>query len=217
MKNYFIKTPWWLRKLYASYLWRVPTKEKILYLTFDDGPHPAITPFVLEELEKYQASATFFCIGKNVAAWPAVYRQVLDAGHKVGNHSYYHLNGWKTADEKYLEDIAAAARYIDSALFRPPYGRITSFQAKNLPAVLNHEHAKVVMWDVLSADFDVQLSPQKCAEHVLFHARPGSIVVFHDSEKAFPRLRESLPMVLHFFAQQGYQFKNLGGIFQQPD
>ena len=130
--KYFVKTPWWLKRIYSSYIWNMKTKEKIIYLSFDDGPHPVATPFVLDELKKYNAKATFFCIGKNVMAEPAIYKRILDEGHAVGNHTHNHFNGWKTKDEIYLEDVREAAKFIDSTLFRPPYGRITSFQAKNI-------------------------------------------------------------------------------------
>src|SRR5439155_11548253 len=130
--KYFVKTPWWLKKIYSSYIWSISTKEKNLYLTFDDGPHPEITPFVLKELKKHGALATFFCIGKNVLAYPDVYKQILDEGHGVGNHTQNHLNGWKTENDVYLKDIAEAANYIDSNLFRPPYGKISLFHARNL-------------------------------------------------------------------------------------
>ena len=118
MKKYFVKTPWWLKKIYSSYIWSIDTKEKILYLTFDDGPHSVATPFVLEELKKYNAKASFFCIGKNVLAEPQIYKRIIDEGHAVGNHTYSHFNGWKTKDNLYLTDVSEAGKYIDSILFR---------------------------------------------------------------------------------------------------
>ena len=202
---YFVKTPWWLRKLYRGLVWRIPTAEKVLYLSFDDGPHPVATPFVLAELEKYGAKGTFFCIGKNVEAHPEIYRRILMEGHRVGNHTQDHLNGWKVDDRRYLESIRAAARRIDSDLFRPPYGRIGALQSSVLrSAPFNYS---IIMWDVLSADFDPALTGERCARNVIRYGRPGSIVVFHDSEKAFERLREALPMVLKEFAAQGYRFE----------
>lgn len=183
----------------------MPVKEKVLYLSFDDGPHPEITPFVLDELKRYNALATFFCIGKNVKAHPQIYRRVLLEGHRVGNHTQNHLNGWKVDDKKYLQDIQDAARLIDSGLFRPPYGRIGLFQSKLLRgAPLNY---KIVMWEVLSGDFDRELNAKDCARNVIRHARPGSIVVFHDSEKAFHRMKEALPLVLEHFSGLGYRFE----------
>ena len=204
---YFVRTPWWLRRLYKGFVWRMPAKEKVLYLSFDDGPHPVATPFVLEELGKYGAKGTFFCIGKNVAAFPEIYRRVLMEGHRVGNHTQDHLNGWKVDDRRYLENIREASQRIDTDLFRPPYGRIGSLQAAVLRAA--PFNFTIVMWDVLSADFDLTLTGEACARHVIRRARPGSVVVFHDSEKAFPRLREALPMVLKEFSSRGYRFESV--------
>ena len=206
---YFVKTPGWLKKIYDSYIWSVPASDKILYLTFDDGPHPEATTFVLKELKKYNVLATFFCIGKNVVAYPDIYKQIIQEGHSVGNHTYNHLNGWKTNNDDYLNDIALASNEIDSYLFRPPYGRITSFQAKNLKQAMKGKKPKVIMWDVLSGDFDTECTPQQCLANVIFASVPGSIIVFHDSEKAFPRLEYTLPKVLHYFSEKGYLFKSL--------
>lgn len=201
--GYFIKTPWLLKKLFPSLVWDIKTDEKILYLTFDDGPHPAATTFVLDHLKKYNAKATFFCIGKNVTADLYLYKRILDEGHRVGNHTQNHLNGWKVSNTEYFGDIAEAALHIDSKLFRPPYGKITPFEIKNL----KHIGWKIIMWDVLSGDFDIHVTPQQCAENVVFRSRPGSIVVFHDSEKAFNRLQYALPKVLEHFSAKGYSFQ----------
>jgi peptidoglycan-N-acetylglucosamine deacetylase len=204
MRNYFIKTPWIFKKLWPSYLWSIDTNEKIIYLTFDDGPHPIATPFVLDKLKKYNAKATFFCIGKNVMAYPDIYKKILKEGHRVGNHTQGHLNGWKTDTDSYLADVAEAAKYIDSNLFRPPYGRIKSTQAKKM------KDCTIVMWDVLSGDFDESLSKEKCLSNVITgHTKPGSIIVFHDSQKAFPRLSYALPATLDFFAKSGYTFNSI--------
>jgi len=207
--RYFVKTPWWLKKIYSSYIWSIPTKEKIIWLTFDDGPHPVATPFVLDELKKYNAKATFFCIGKNVGAFPDLYRRILDEGHAVGNHTYNHLNGWKTKDKIYLEDISETNKYIDTDLFRPPYGRITSFQAKHVKKAMKKENARIVMWDVISGDFDSSLTVQRRTENVILNATKGSIIVFHDSEKAWIRLQHCLPEVLDFFIKKDFCFKRL--------
>lgn len=204
---YFIKTPWWLKKWYSRLVWDIPVREKVLYLTFDDGPHPEATPFVLDELKKAGAKATFFCIGKNVQAYPQIYRRILLEGHRIGNHTQNHLNGWKTPDQQYLEDIRKASLSIDSNLFRPPYGRISAFQSTWLRAA--PFHYTIIMWDVLSADFDRRLTAQKCARYVIQHARPGSIVVFHDSEKALDRLRGALPAVLQHFGEKGYRMEGI--------
>ena len=185
MKKYFVKTPWWLKKIFPSYLWSIDTKEKIIYLTFDDGPHPLATNFVLDELKRHNAKATFFCIGKNVATHPAIYKRILEEGHSVGNHTYNHLNGWKTKNEIYFADVKEAAKLIDSDLFRPPYGRIRYAQARGLREIAGKK-MKLVMWDVLSGDFDRQITADKCWQNIIGKARPGSIIVFHDSQKAFP-------------------------------
>ena len=209
--KYFVKTPWLLKKIFSSYLWSIDTNEKILFLTFDDGPHPLATPFVLDELKKYNATATFFCIGKNVAAFPDIYKRILQEGHTAGNHTYNHLNGWKIKNEIYLADVAEAAKYIDSPLFRPPYGRIRFSQAKHLSAAMSVKKAKLIMWDVLCGDFDSTISPLRCIENVVKTAKPGSIIVFHDSEKAFPRLQYVLPEVLQLFSEKGYRFSAIAG------
>ena len=206
---YFVKTPGWLKRIYDSYIWSIPVNDKILYLTFDDGPHPEATPFVLKELKKHNALATFFCIGKNVVSYPALYKQIINEGHSVGNHTYNHLNGWKTGNDDYLKDIALASHEIDSDLFRPPYGRISAFQAKNLKSAMNGKDPKVIMWDVLSGDFDIDCTPQQCLANVLFASVSGSIIIFHDSEKAFPKLAYTLPRILNYFSEKGYLFKSL--------
>ena len=206
---YFVKTPGWLKRIYHTYVWSIPVNDKILYLTFDDEPHPEATPFVLKQLKQFNALATFFCIGKNVVAYPGIYKQIINEGHSVGNHTYNHLNGWKTKNDDYLNDIARASHEIDSDLFRPPYGRITSFQAKNLKAVMRGKEPKVIMWDVLSGDFDIACTPQQCLANVLMASVSGSIIVFHDSEKAFPKLEYTLPRMLNHFSEKGYLFKAL--------
>jgi peptidoglycan/xylan/chitin deacetylase (PgdA/CDA1 family) len=163
------------------------------------------TPFVLDQLQQYNAKASFFCLGKNVVAHPEIYRQTIEADHVIGNHTFNHLNGWKVEDGEYFEDIIEAKKHIDSPLFRPPYGRITSFQSKHLSKP--PFNLKIVMWDVLSKDYNVQLSGEDCAFNVIRHAVAGSIVVFHDSEKAFPRMQKALIKTLQFFSEKGWTFK----------
>ncbi len=205
---YLIKTPFWLRLIYRSCTWRIPTKGKVLYLSFDDGPHPEATPFVLAELAKFNATASFFCIGKNVELYPSIYAEIIAANHAVGNHTHNHMNGWENSTEDYIEDIQKATAHIKSDLFRPPYGRIKFAQIKALsdrPELPQN----IVMWDVLSGDFDTHISGEKCAQNVIQNAAPGSIVVFHDSAKAMDRLQYALPKVLKHFSNLGYQFKAL--------
>ncbi len=204
---YLVKAAWWLKAMYPSYIWHIQEAEKIMYLTFDDGPHPTITTFVLQQLQQYNAKATFFCIGKNVVEQPIIYQQILNEGHTVGNHTQNHLNGWKINDASYLNNIELAAQHIQSNLFRPPYGRMKKSQAKQL--MLANANIKIIMWDVLSGDFDIHLSPQKCFQNVTKYATSGSIVVFHDSEKAFERLQYALPKTLEYFSKLGFTFKSI--------
>ena len=207
--KYFVKTPWFVRKFYSFYTWRIPATEKNLFLTFDDGPHPEATNFVLNELRHHNALATFFCIGKNVLAYPEIYKRILDEGHSVGNHTQNHLNGWKTPNDVYMKDIAEAANHIDSNLFRPPYGKISLFQARNLKAAMKGRKAKVIMWDVLSADFDSGITNEECLQNVIFNSKAGSIIVMHDSEKCFEKLKYCLPRMLHHFTEKGFKFLSL--------
>jgi peptidoglycan/xylan/chitin deacetylase (PgdA/CDA1 family) len=204
---YLVKTPSLLKKLYPECIWNMETKENEIYLTFDDGPHPQVTQFVLDELKKYNAEATFFCIGKNVKEHFNIYKQIISEGHRPGNHTFNHLNGWKTADKKYLDDIKQAADIIDSPFFRPPYGRATKFQMKALQE--DKFQLKTIMWDVLSGDFDEKITPENCYLNVVKYAKAGSIIVFHDSLKALPRLLYALPLVLRFFSEKGFIFKVL--------
>lgn len=206
---YLIQTPLLLRKLHApGAVWEGPeTAEPTVYLTFDDGPHPEVTHFVLEQLDRYDASATFFCIGKNVVENPGLYERLARSRHAVGNHTYDHLDGSKVSKEAYLADIAQAAAHIDSRLFRPPYGRIRWAQAKALRQ--HHLPYELVMWSLLSGDFDTDILPQKCLENVVFHAEPRSIIVFHDSLKAAPRLEYALPRALEHCHRQGWKMSVL--------
>lgn len=203
---YLVKTNFLLKSIYHHRIWDMPTKEKKIYLTFDDGPHPEITAFVLDELKKYNAKATFFCIGKNVEAYPETYKRILMEGHATGNHTHNHLNGWKVEEKEYFENIAKAKKLIDSNLFRPPYGRLSNFAAKHL-----NENAgfNIIMWTVLSGDFDVKLGGQECFKNVIKNTEAGSIVVFHDSEKAFTRMRYALPTSLEHFSKKGFLFEKI--------
>ena len=201
---YFVKTPSLIQSLFPNFIWHIPVKEKVLFLTFDDGPIPEVTPWVLEQLEQYNAQATFFCVGENIKKHANVFQQVLQAGHAVGNHTFNHLNGWATDNVPYFHNIRHCARLVKSMLFRPPYGRLLPKQVQFL-----QRHYKIIMWDVLSGDFDPEISEKECLNNVTKNVKPGSIVVFHDSLKAEQKLRYVLPKVLAHFSQLGYVFKKL--------
>lgn len=205
MKNWQVQPPALLRRLHTERLWRVPTREKILYLTFDDGPVPGVTTAALSVLKQFGAKATFFCVGANVEKYPELYAQLRAEGHSAGNHSYSHLNGWKTDTRLYLDDVARCAAVFPSGLFRPPYGRMKPSQSQRL----RQDGYRIVMWDVLSGDYDRSISPEHCLQNVLPHAREGSVIVFHDSEKAKENMLYALPKVLEHFAEQGYRFEAL--------
>ncbi|MEQ1624530.1 MAG: polysaccharide deacetylase family protein [Sediminibacterium sp.] len=211
---YLIKAPFWIRWVYPQLLWRLPTQEKVIYLSFDDGPHESATDFVLDQLKAHGAKACFFCIGKNVVKQPEIYQRILDEGHQVGNHTQHHMNGWENSEDAYLQEVAAAAEHIHSPLFRPPYGRIKRAAISKVKAILNERYlglgsSKIVMWDVLSGDFDTQISGETCFQNVVKHAGPGSIIVFHDSTKAWERMSYALPKVLQHFSALGYKFETI--------
>lgn len=206
MKSYLHYSPFWLKALFPNYHWRIKTKEKVLYLTFDDGPIPDVTEFVLDTLNKYKALATFFCIGDNVNKHPEIYKKLLASFHSIGNHTYNHLNGWKSDPETYIQNYHQCNETlkVKTNLFRPPHGRITQKQARQLPS-----DTKVIMWDVLSGDFDKDLCREKCLKKSIEHTRRGSIVVFHDSLKAKNNLYYTLPRYLEHFSSLGYRFETL--------
>lgn len=201
---YLVKTPQIIQNLFPNFTWKIPTDEKVVYLTFDDGPVPMVTPWVLEQLKNYGAKATFFSVGDNIRKYPDVFKQVLSEGHAVGNHTFNHLNGWTTENIPYFHNVRHCANRMDSVLFRPPYGRLKPKQAQFL-----QRHYRIVMWDVLSGDFDPKISSEQCLANVVDNAEPGSIIVFHDSVKAEDKLREVLPQVLEHFTAEGYQFGKL--------
>ncbi|MDX2283529.1 MAG: polysaccharide deacetylase family protein [Bacteroidia bacterium] len=207
---YLKKIPDWVRRLFPDFLWKTDEAGEVLYLTFDDGPTPGITPWVLDQLDQYDAKATFFLVGRHVTAHPEIVHDILDQGHSIGNHTHSHLNGWKTEHKSYLRDFLRARQAIAeytghrTRLFRPPYGRITRAAAE----VISRTH-RIVMMDVIAGDFDARLKPETVLNHVLLNAGPGSIVLLHDSEKAFPRLREALPRILDHYAGLGYRFAAL--------
>ena len=212
MSFYWIKTNSLIKKIFSNYVWDIPNIENKIYLTFDDGPTPEITEWVLEELKKYNAKATFFCIGSNIEKYPEIFEKVIDGVHSIGNHTYNHLNGWKTSTEKYLENtklcedsilnLKSKIGNLQYKLFRPPYGKIKLSQSKKLRQL----GYKIIMWDVLSADYDASISPKKCLENVLENVTTGSIIVFHDSVKAFPNLEYTLPKTLEYLKEKGFVF-----------
>ncbi|UYW00780.1 polysaccharide deacetylase family protein [Flavobacterium agricola] len=207
MKWYFVKSPTWVKWLFTTQTWSIPTDEKYVYLTFDDGPIPEVTPWVLHVLNQFQIKATFFCIGDNVQKHPEVYKQVLAEGHQIGNHTFNHLNGWKTNTQLYLANMAQTESIIQNSnkLFRPPYGKITPKQSDKLIS----QGYKIIMWDVLSADFDQTITPEMCLQNVIQNTTSGSIIVFHDSIKAKINLEYALPKTIAYLLDQGYKFKTL--------
>ncbi|WP_046743934.1 polysaccharide deacetylase family protein [Kordia zhangzhouensis] len=215
MKFYTAKTPKLVKWLAPSLIWEFSVSEKSIYLTFDDGPIPEVTPWVIEQLSKVNAKATFFCIGDNVEKYPEIFKQLIREGHAIGNHTQHHVNGWRTSNTSYIQNVDKAEKtfsnLIDSKknskpyLFRPPYGKITPSQIKRLTKL----DYKIIMWDVLSADFDTTINSEKCLENVIKNTKKGSIVVFHDSLKAFEKLQFTLPKVLQHFNKLGYEFKKI--------
>ena len=199
---YLVKTPRLIQSLFPNFVWRIPTQEKVIHLTFDDGPVPEATPWVLDQLKQYNAKATFFCVGDNVKKYPEVFQQVIHGNHVVGNHTFNHLNGWGTDNIPYFHNVRNCAHLVKSDLFRPPYGRLLPKQAQFL-----QRHYQIIMWDVLSGDFDPEISKEQCLENVLRSAKEGSIVVFHDSVKAMEKLRYVLPRVLKHYSDLGYKFE----------
>lgn len=226
MKSYRAQTPKVVQEMFPKMVWAFPhpglpskSHDHTVYLTFDDGPIPEVTPWVLEVLQKNDAKATFFCIGDNIRKSPELFRRIISEGHSVGNHTFHHWNGWKTGIEKYLGDVLYAEdeiqkniRDLDASLvenrnllFRPPYGKLRSKQLK----LIRNQGYHIIMWDVLSADFDLDISEEKCLNNVVKNLKPGSIVVFHDSLKAENNLRFVLPKVLEHIKQQGWQCEKI--------
>lgn len=222
---YLAKSPFFLKWYYSNLLWNMPRTEKIVYLTFDDGPIPNVTEFVLNTLKSFEIKATFFCIGDNITKHHEIFNRLKNDGHVVGNHTFNHLKGWKTNDETYLANILKCQELTQSNLFRPPYGRIkksqinklkaerlklkTPNQAAHISDLKSPISFEIVMWDVLSGDFDENLSPEKCLKNVISNIQNGSIIVFHDSLKAFDRLKYALPKTIQYLRDKGYQFGTL--------
>ena len=200
------QVPQFIRWFFPGTIWRLATVPPTIYITFDDGPVPEVTPQVLEILDKYQVKATFFCVGENVARYPALFDQVLARGHAVGNHSYNHLRGTKTSTQSYVENFEKAHALIKSPLMRPPYGRITPAQRR----ILSQKY-KIVMWDYITYDFDARYNAQSIMRDIKKYSRNGSIVIFHDSIKASKNMLEVLPQAIEYWQSQGYKLELIRG------
>lgn len=211
MDFYWIKTNKIIKRLFSNQVWDIPNTEKKTYLTFDDGPTPEVTEWVLSVLKQHNIKATFFCIGDNVRKHPEIFQKVIQEGHSIGNHTYNHLQGWKTSDKDYLENVKLCETVLNNLqtanrkLFRPPYGKIRLSQS----AKLRKLGYKIIMWDVLSADFDIRISPEKCLENTIKNTTQGSIIVFHDSKKAFQNLEYSLPKTIEILKEKGFLFDRI--------
>lgn len=201
---YLVKTPAFIQNLFPNFTWKIPDCDQRIYLTFDDGPIPEVTPWVMDQLDKFNALATFFCVGTNVKQNHSLFEELKAAGHSVGNHTFTHLNGWTAEDIPYFHNVRHCAKLVDSVLFRPPYGRMRPRQFQFL-----QRHYRIVMWDVLSGDFDPNISEERCLSNVLDNVEAGSIVVLHDSLKAEKKLRYVLPRLLDQLSTQGFSFEKL--------
>ena len=203
--KYVYKTRWWMKLAYPSLIWEVKTSRKEIFITFDDGPDPEVTPWVLDQLKKYNAKATFFCVGENVERYPEIFKRIQSEGHTAGNHTYNHKNGWKTDYKNYLVSVKKCSNVFGSNFFRPPHGRITFNQIKKIKP-----RYKIIMWSLLSGDFDPNISGTECAYNTVQYSKAGSIIVFHDSQKSKETLYEALPKVLNHFSSTKWEMNNLG-------
>lgn len=196
---YLVKTPRLIQNLFPNFKWSIPVTDKKVYLTFDDGPIPEVTPWVLDLLKEYDFKATFFCVGENAMKYPEILERIVAEGHTVGNHTFNHMNGWVTENIKYFHNIRRCAHLINSTLFRPPYGRLKPKQAQFI-----QRHYDIIMWSLLSGDFDPALSKEMCLENVVSNINPGAIIVFHDSLKALDKLKYVLPKTLDHLKLLGF-------------
>ena len=205
MKTYPDHIPSWFTDRFTSFLWHKNRREPVVFLTFDDGPTPEVTAFVLELLKSFDFKATFFCIGDCVKKYPAIYKEILQEGHAVGNHTHNHLNSWSVLRSRYVRNVDKASRFIDSNLFRPPYGKLSYRKYK---AILERGY-EIVLWDVLSGDFDKNRKPTSILENLYTNTQNGSIIVFHDSKKCFKTLKKVLPAYFSFLEEKGLTSKSL--------
>ena len=209
--SYWAKSRFWMKWLFPNHVWNIKTNERKVYLTFDDGPTPEITNWVLEQLKSHNIKATFFCIGENIQKHPATFHQIIDEQHSIGNHTLNHLNGWNTNTKIYIENVKLCQFEIEkqqlsnSNLFRPPYGKIKPSQSR----ILRKMGYKIIMWDIISYDFDTTISKEKCLENVLKNIENGSIIVFHDSIKSWENLEYVLPKTLSFLKENGFSCEKL--------
>lgn len=201
---HIVRPPKVLRGLYKEAVWRMDKNEPTLYLTFDDGPIPDLTPWVLDTLKKYQIKATFFCVGDNIRKHPDIYERILQEGHSTGNHTFHHVKGWKTKTQDYLANTENCQKYMSENLFRPPYGRMKKMQYRELK-----KKYKIILWDVLSYDYDRLISPEKCLKNVIKYTRNGSIILFHDNLKAEENVKFALPKYIEHCFNLNYKFAKL--------
>jgi peptidoglycan/xylan/chitin deacetylase (PgdA/CDA1 family) len=183
-------------------IWKKKTKKKEVWLTFDDGPTPEVTPWILRVLKNQEVKATFFLVGKEIKQYPELLKKIQQQGHAIGNHSYSHFNGWKSKNKKYLSDIKKCDQLIPgNTLFRPPYGKLTFNQIKNLK-----KKYKIILWDILSLDYEKKITPKKIKENVLENINPGSIIVFHNNHKAYKKIYNNLEDIIIKIKSKGYSF-----------
>lgn len=196
-----VRPPQLLRSFYKGSYWRMDKMEPTIYLTFDDGPIPELTPWVLDILWKYQVKATFFCVGENITKNPEIFERIINEGHQVGNHTFNHMKGWQVNQSVYLDNVEKCQQVTKTNLFRPPYGRIKKSQFKTLS-----QQYKVFFWDVLTYDYDKMITPKKCLDNSIKYTRNGSIIVFHDNIKAESNLKFTLPQYIEHFLKLNYKF-----------
>ena len=196
------QAPWFYRILFPGVTWRIPSEKKCVYLTFDDGPIPDVTPWVLDTLDKYGIKATFFMVGDNVRKYPSIYKMVVERGHRVGNHTFNHIQGIRFRTKNYKKNIEKADEFIHSKLFRPPHGHMRLRQVLKL-----RKRYRIIMWDVVTRDYSPHMTPNGVFNVVKNYTRNGSIIVFHDSLKAKRNMQAALPRAIEWLIEQGYEFK----------